>query len=128
MSSPSPGHREHPTHRVRESRVDGRMVVDLAGQAIADSRNVVRVDEDGHPPRFYFPRDDVQMQHLKPSAKSTYCPFKGHASYFDLRLEGRHVPDAVWSYEDPYAEHIGLKGRLAFDERASAELQLRSLP
>lgn len=128
MTSPAPGHRAHPAHRVLESRVDGRMAVDLAGQAVADSRNVVRVDEDGHPPRFYFPRGDVQMQHLTRSAKSTYCPFKGQASYFNLQVEGRHVPDAAWSYEDPYAEHIGLKGRLAFDERTSAELQLRSVP
>lgn len=54
--SKSPGHRLHPEHHVRESQVGERMIAVFAGQTIADSRDVVRVDEDGHPPRFYFPR------------------------------------------------------------------------
>ncbi|RZL31840.1 MAG: DUF427 domain-containing protein [Rubrivivax sp.] len=124
----SPGHREHPEHRVVESRVAGRMTVELGGTCLADSRDVVRLEEDGHPARFYFPRDDVQMQFLKPSSTTTTCPFKGRASYFSLRTEGAKADDAVWSYEEPYAEHVGLTGRLAFDESTSEALLIRSLP
>ena len=124
----SPGHRQHPEHKVVESPVEGRMTVELDGEVLADSRDVVRLEEDGYPARYYFPRDDVQMQFLKPSAKTTTCPFKGTASYFSIRTEGEKVDDAVWSYEDPYEEHLGIKGRVAFDEETSAALLIRSLP
>ena len=126
--TPSPGHREHPEHRVVELPVQGRMTVELGGTCVADSRDVIRLEEDGQPARFYFPRDDVQMQFLKTSTKTTSCPFKGHATYFGLRTDDAKADNAVWSYEEPYAEHVALKGRLAFDESTSAALLIRSLP
>jgi uncharacterized protein (DUF427 family) len=124
----SPGHQRHPDHHVTETALPGRMTVSLDGELLADSRDVVRVDEDGHPPRYYFARDDVRVERLKRSDTRTHCPFKGDASYYDLRTGQHGVADAVWSYEDPYDEHLGLKGRLAFDERRAAGLVLRSLP
>lgn len=124
----SPGHQRAPDHRVIETPVPGRMTVELDGELLADSRDVVRVDEDGHPPRFYFARDDVRAERLKRSQTTTQCPFKGTASYFDLRTGERAITDAVWSYEDPYDEHRGFAGRLAFDEQRAAGLVLRHLP
>lgn len=124
----SPGHRQHPEHQVVESLAGGRMTVELDGHCLADSRDVIRLAEDGQPARFYFSRDDVQMQFLKPSSKTTRCPFKGTATYFDIRTKDAKVEDAVWSYEDPFEEHAALKGRLAFDVAASAALVIRSLP
>lgn len=126
--SQSPGHQNAPGHRVDESIIDARMTVEIDGETIADSRNVLRVDEDGHPPRFYFPREDARMEFLKPSATATECPFKGQASYFDVETRHRHARDVAWSYEHPYDEHAVLAQRLAFDETASAALRIRSLP
>jgi len=124
----SPGHRQHPEHRVAEVLAGGRMTVEMNGQCLADSRDVIRVAEDGQPANFYFPRDAVQMQFLKASTKTTGCPFKGTATYFSIRMKDGKVEDAAWSYEEPYEEHAALKGRLAFDVAASAALVIRSLP
>jgi uncharacterized protein (DUF427 family) len=113
--SQSPGHAAHPEHAVRETRVPDVVKVRLDGLTIAESEDVIRVDEDGNPPRFYFPRSDVRMEALQPSDTVTHCPFKGKASYFDVNAQGHHLKDGVWSYEAPYDEHADLAQRVAFD-------------
>jgi uncharacterized protein (DUF427 family) len=112
--SKSPGHQKMPDHKVRERHLRERVRVELGGQVIAESDDVIRVDEDDHPARYYFPREAVPMGVLKRTATTTQCPFKGTAHYFTLAVGERKLPDAVWSYEEPYDEHRDLKDRLAF--------------
>jgi uncharacterized protein (DUF427 family) len=123
MMSRSPGHRDHPEHQVRETPAPGRMTVEVSGQMLADSNDVTVVDEDGHPPRYYFARRDVRMENLERSATTSECPFKGHASYYELKLGGERYADAVWSYEQPYDEHAGLAHRDSERERAVSRLR-----
>lgn len=112
--SKSPGHQKWPDHKVQEHHIRQEVRVEIGGQVVAESRDVIRVDEDGSPSRFYFPRSDVKMDRLERTATTSQCPFKGTAHYFSLRAGGRRLDDAVWSYEDPFDEHQGLKDRLAF--------------
>ena len=123
--SASPGHQKSPDHKVRETRVNDRITVEIHDERVADSSDVIRVDEDGHPPRYYFPRADVRMDQLERTTTSTECPFKGSARYFSWRSDGRLLKDAVWSYEEPYDEHLDLKGRLAFYNDRYAEIHVK---
>ena len=123
--SKSPGHRQLPDHSIVERPLRKRMQVTVDGEAIADSTAVIQVEEDGSPVRYYFPRADVKMELLERSTMTTQCPFKGTANYFSLRVKDKKLKDAVWTYEDPYDEHLGLKERLAFYEEKTPGLSIR---
>lgn len=126
--SKSPGHEKWPEHKVLESPVGERITVELDGQIIADSRNVIRVEEDGSPARYYFPRGDVRMERLERTGTISQCPFKGTANYFSLPTHGAHgarLEDAVWSYEEPFDEHQALKDRLAFYDDKYRNIHVR---
>lgn len=90
---------------------------------LADSRNALQVDESRYDRVYYLPRSDVDMSYLQPSDHSTYCPFKGHASYFSVA----ELTDSVWSYETPYDECAELAGYLAFyADRFNIQIDLQT--
>jgi predicted 3-demethylubiquinone-9 3-methyltransferase (glyoxalase superfamily)/uncharacterized protein (DUF427 family) len=88
-----------------------RVRVTWHGEVIADSREALAMKEGDHPLVHYVPRTDVRMDRLERSSHSTHCPFKGDASYFSLKGGPR---DAVWSYEQPYAEMALIREYVAF--------------
>jgi uncharacterized protein (DUF427 family) len=88
-----------------------RVVVELDGEVLADTRRSLRVLETSHPPVYYIPAADVRTDRLRESARrSTWCEFKGAARYYDA---GDHVAVA-WSYPSPSAGYEAIAGHLAF--------------
>ena len=126
--SKSPGHREHPEHKVREMHLHERIRASVEGRLLADSTDVIKVDEDENPSRYYFPRSDVRMDRLERSATTTKCPYTGTAHYFHVNMDGSRLEDAVWTYEEPYDEHRDLKDRLAFYDDKIRAIELRPKP
>jgi uncharacterized protein (DUF427 family) len=123
--SKSPGHQKWPEHQVREEQLHQSVEVEVEGVVIAHSTDVIKVDEDKHPARYYFPRADVRMEKLERAKTTTECPFKGTASYYSLNLGERRLEEAVWTYEDPYEEHRSLRGRLAFHDDKFPEIRVQ---
>lgn len=73
------------------------------GVEVARTRNAVRVLETAHPPSFYLPWRDVARHLFQAAPGSSFCEWKGPASYWSLR-DGRRQLDAVaWSYPHPLA-------------------------
>jgi uncharacterized protein (DUF427 family) len=114
-SNSAPGFKKHPNHRIATQAASVRVRVTFSGEVIADSKNAIRMEErEGStvaPAVYYVPRNDVKMDRLARTSHQSYCPFKGHASYFSLK---NGPENAVWSYEQPYDEMLPIKDLLAF--------------
>ncbi len=79
------------------------------GAVIAQSDDTVVV-EGNH----YFPLEHVNRGLLRPSARTTTCPWKGQASYFSVEVGARVNEDAAWFYPDPNPAASQISGRVAF--------------
>jgi uncharacterized protein (DUF427 family) len=101
-------------HRIRFEDSPKRVRVVLGGVAVADSKRVKLLFETGHLPVYYFPIDDVRMDLLECTDKSTHCPYKGDALYWTVRVGDRTAENAVWGYRDPIPERADIKGYVAF--------------
>jgi uncharacterized protein (DUF427 family) len=86
----------------------------LGHETVVDSMGTLLQFEIKHLPVWYFPRDDVRTDLLEPSRKRTQCPYKGTASYWNLVVGERVVPDAVWSYEEAVEGREDIAHRFAF--------------
>jgi len=106
-----PGYRQHPEHRITTQPAGLRVQVTVKGEVIADTRDAIAMKEGDYPVVYYVPRKDVKMDRLVRTSHTTYCPFKGHASYYSL---ASGPENAVWSYEQPYDEVSVIRERLAF--------------
>lgn len=110
----SPAYAKHPDHRVEVEPKSGRVRALFRGVPLAESRACLLVRESRHTPVVYFPRADVKMDLLEKVAETTFCPFKGTATYYAIRAAGPGTPPAIWSYEDPYDEVANLRDAMAF--------------
>ena len=76
---------------------------------IAASENCVVVE--GNP---YFPLSDVRSECLRPSETTTFCPWKGTASYYDVIVGDEINADAAWYYPSPKEAAAEIRDRVAF--------------
>ena len=109
------GHPRNPYHRVESIRARRNLRVEVDGDVVVDTEDVTAVYETSLMPKLYVGRDLVRMDLLVPSPSTTYCPYKGTASYWSAAVGDRVVPDVAWSYEDPLPECLPIAGLLAFD-------------
>lgn len=96
--------------------------VELDGVVIAESRKALLLAETGLPMRWYLPKTDVRMDALRPTDKSTHCPYKGQAEYWTISVGGPELRDAVWSYRTPLPESERIAGHLSFWPERSERL------
>jgi len=88
-----------------------RRIRGLLGETtVLDTDNALMLHETGLLPVWYVPADDFAIGVLERSDTRTHCPFKGDASYYDLRVGGTLVHDAVWFYADPLPSAAALGG------------------
>jgi uncharacterized protein (DUF427 family) len=79
------------------------------GAVLAESDDIVSVEGNA-----YFPEQSLRREFFQPSETNSVCPWKGTASYYNVRVEGRENRDAAWYYPQPFDAARQVKGRVAF--------------
>jgi uncharacterized protein (DUF427 family) len=84
------------------------------GLTVADTSRAKRVLETSHPPVYYFPPEDVLLDHMSVASGGSFCEWKGQARYFTIEVNGKSAERAAWSYPRPTAAFIGIQDHIAF--------------
>lgn len=103
-----------PDHEITISPSADHVVVRSGGATIADSRSTLVLRETNYAPVRYIPLADVDQSLLTHSERTTYCPYKGNASYYSIIAEKERGADAVWFYEQPFSAVAAIKDHVAF--------------
>ena len=98
-------HPRNPYHRVDCVRTSRRLRVEVAGAVLVDTTETLGVYETALDPKLYVRRDQVRAE-LVASPTTSYCPYKGTASYWSAVVGDTTVADVAWSYEDPLPESL----------------------
>ncbi|OPY93969.1 hypothetical protein A5906_16780 [Bradyrhizobium sacchari] len=108
MKLPGPDHPITITPNPRRVRVTAGDVV------IAETSKALTLKEAKYPAVQYVPREDANMALLERTDRVTHCPYKGDASYYSVKADGKTLDNAIWTYETPFPAMTEISGHLAF--------------
>jgi len=103
-----------PDHPITVEKNPARVVVRVGDQVVADTTAALALREADYPAAQYIPLTDVDQSLLRDSATTTYCPYKGDASYYSLVTAAGELEDVIWTYREPYAAVADIAGHVAF--------------
>jgi uncharacterized protein (DUF427 family) len=103
-----------PDHPITITPSEDHVVVRSGEVTIADSRSTLVLREANYPPVRYVPIADVDQSQLADSELTSYCPYKGEASYYSIAADAELGKDAIWFYDDPRPAVAEIKGHVAF--------------
>lgn len=106
----APGFERAPDYRIAIKSSEQRFVVRRQGVVLADTTDALILNEADYAPVIYVPATDVHPDMIEAPEHTTYCPFKGHATYWNFGGS----ENIAWSYETPYDEVMKIKGHVAF--------------
>lgn len=113
----------NPYHRVDCRPTNRRLRVSINGTPLVDSDETVIVFETALEPRLYVDPQLVRTDLLKRTETTSYCNYKGYATYFSAVVGDTVVDDVAWSYEHPYPETQPIATYLSFD---TAKIQVEA--
>ncbi|ORB72628.1 DUF427 domain-containing protein [Mycobacterium scrofulaceum] len=91
----------------------GEITVELGGEVVASTDRSWRVLETSHPPAYYLPREAFAEGSLREAPGSSWCEWKGRATYYDLLGGGVVARKSAWSYLHPTPGFESIAGAVA---------------
>ena len=107
---------DEPRHFMKLKPVPGRIVVRHGDDVLAVSTDAVRLLEVGgdlYDPVLYVPMSHVSDE-LKRNGKTSRCPLKGEAVYYDFPEAGAAGESVAWCYLNPRPFAQAIAGHVAF--------------
>lgn len=109
------GHPKDPYKRIEIFPSTRDIRVEVDGVVVAQSNSNMFLYETLLRTRHYLPATAVKdWGFLTKSDTTTFCPYKGQAEYYHLKVGGKLIEDAVWYYTYPTHESAAIQGRLCF--------------
>ncbi len=105
---------KYPDHNISIRQYEGLVEVWFHGEKIASTRQALEMSEAEYALVYYIPFDDCIVAHFDKIRHTTYCPFKGNASYWSLSVNSENQENCAWGYEEPYDEVAGIASHVAF--------------
>jgi uncharacterized protein (DUF427 family) len=81
---------------------------------IVETQKAYRVLETSHPPVYYIPQSDIQMQYFSTTKHKTFCEFKGEANYWTIEVDGKKAENVAWMYANPNKDYEVIRNLIAF--------------
>jgi uncharacterized protein (DUF427 family) len=103
-----------PDHPITITPNPKRVRVTAGGVVIAETSKALVLKEAKYPAVQYVPREDANMALLERTERTTHCPYKGDASYYSVKADGKTLDNAIWTYETPFPAMTEISGHLAF--------------
>ena len=95
-------------------RVERHVCVRLGGLVIAETKHALRVLETSHPPTYYVPHNGVEWSFFEPAVGTSFCEWKGDATYRTVTAGTASVVGRAWSYQNPSRSFAAIAGAVAF--------------
>jgi uncharacterized protein (DUF427 family) len=106
----------NPYHRIDCRPTKRHLRVSAGATTLVDTHDTVILFETALEPRLYVDPAQVRTDLLRRSQTTSYCNYKGFATYWSATVDDLVVDDVAWSYEDPPPESLPIKGFLSFDD------------
>lgn len=84
------------------------------GITIAETQRAKRVLETSHPPVYYIPGEDIQLEHLVETTQKSWCEWKGWCLYYDVTVGDKYAKGGAWSYFQPVPDFALIKDYYCF--------------
>lgn len=84
------------------------------GIVLAETSRGKRVLETSHPPTYYFPPEDIQLDYLSPHPRRGVCEWKGGYEYCDIRIGDQQIRQGAWRYFAPTPDFLEIQKYYGF--------------
>jgi len=88
--------------------------VRLDNLVVAQTSAAIRVLETASPPTFYLPAGDASLNLLRRGNGSSFCEWKGAATYWSLEHDGQVIDNVGWSYSSPTSAFAKIQSYISF--------------
>lgn len=93
---------------------DKHLKVICNGIVLAETTRGKRVLETSHPPTYYFPSEDIKLEHLIETPKKNLCEWKGAYQYYDIKIGDKYINFASWRYFNPTPDFLPIQEYYGF--------------